>query len=238
MARRVPIDRELLDALARLLHAHGIPPAQLQRTFTEICRQLKSQPVPAKNTHPLPVLAQFIAEWHRNPRYLDTHGAPRPLPARGARSLTTLSREVHPQTDPRTALAALKSNRAITSTPKGYLPTGRRIVFAGDDARAHGLTVVGDLLRTLSRNLSADRRTLRLFECTATHAAVPENQLARLDAQVRPSAVDWLWRSHGVLTRLSRTPSRAGRVRMGVSVFVFADPSSTPPAPRRRKAPR
>lgn len=223
MPDRDPIDVELLDALARILQSTGVDPRTQQQHFARICRRLAKTPTPRPQPY-LPDLSQILAQWHRNPLYLNRQGAPRALPLKGRHSLQSLAKNALPSTKPADAIAALEHNRAIRRTRAGYLPTDSRIVFVDDDLRAHALDALRALLSTLEHNLGSPRGSFKQFECIGSHPNIPRRALRPFDAAVRPLAMEFLQRAYADLTRHARRRTRGqATARMGVGVYVFED---------------
>ena len=235
MPDRDSIDAELLDALARILQSTGADPRTQLQHFTRICRRLAKTPTPRPRQN-LPDLSQVVAEWYRNPLYLNHQGAPRALPLKGRRSLQSLARDVLPNTDPSDTIAALEHNRAVRRTRTGYVPTDTRIVFVDADLRAHVLDALRALLGTLEHNLASPRGAFKLFECIGSHPNIPRSALRPFDAAVRPLAMKFLQQTYADLTRHAHRRTRGqSTARLGVGVYVFEDRNR--PKPLRPRTP-
>lgn len=214
---------DILAVLARLLHANGISPDDMSRTFKSICAQLPSRPAARRQRLYLHDLPMAIAEWYRNPDYVDMDGQPLPLPLTGARSVQSLVNRVMGAKRVPEALRRLVRNRVIRKRGNLYLPTDRRIVYRDDDARTHGLEALRGLLHTLDHNLSQPAPRYKVFECIASHDAVPVDALARFDQRIRAPAVEFLNSADLELGRLYQPQQRRpNTTRMGVGVFMFA----------------
>ena len=153
MTRRAPEVGDILEHVARLLHANGVAPTAMRTTFDQACAQLATQPTAAPRRQHLRDLPLVISEWYSNPEYLDADGQPSALPLKGKTSLTTLIERTLGGPRVPDALRKLQRNGVIRRRGTRYVLTDRRILYQDDDARSHGLEALRGLLRTLDRNL-------------------------------------------------------------------------------------
>jgi hypothetical protein len=224
MTRQAPEFEDILQLVARLLHANGVAPGTMQRVFGQACQQLTNQPTAAPKRQHLRDLPLVISEWYSNPEYLDADGQPSALPLNGKRSLATLIERTLGGPRVPDALRKLQRNGVIRRRGTRYLLTDRRILYQDDDARSHGLEALRGLLRTLDRNLLDRDAPFRLFECIASNPTIPIDALARFDERVRSPAVEFLHSADTELTRLyGRRQPKEKTCRVGVGVFVFAN---------------
>lgn len=240
MTRRAPEFEDILELVARLLHANGVAAHAMQSTFDQACALLAKQPTAAPKRQHLRDLPLVISEWYSNPEYLDADGQPSALPLHGKTSLATLIERTLGSPRVPDALRKLQRNGVIRRRGTRYVLTDRRILYQDDDARSHGLEALRGLLRTLDRNLLDENAPFRLFECIASNPTIPIDALAQFDERVRSPAVEFLHSADTELTRIYRRRQPSDKTcRVGVGVFVFANaahPSkkSTARTPRRR----
>jgi Family of unknown function (DUF6502) len=222
----VSYSREFLERLARILVHSGHSPKELAREFREICSGLKE---PARRWDPTQLayffdLPHVIAHWHADPQYLDSRGAPIPLPlrARGP-SLCALIERVLPHEDSVAVAQALTRMRGIRRRQALYIPTGRYLTFRKSSARVHGLAALLGMLRTVQHNVSG-AKTSALLERAAMNPNFPVSALPAFYRRLKPRATEFLWDTDGDMRRHEAGDARGPRTRLGVGIFAFEDP--------------
>lgn len=235
----VGYSREFLERLARILVRSGHSPKALMREFQEICRHMKEPRVtwdPDRLNY-VSDLPHVIAQWHSDPQYLDSHGAPRPLPLQGrGPALGKLIRRVLPAADPQRVVQSFIDLRGISQRGELYIPRSRHLVYTAEtlSAQAHGLTALLGMLGTLDRNIWGKPRGA-LFERAAMNPNFPVRSRRAFDAAFKPQADTFVW---GVDRQMRTYEQRArpGRTtRLGVCVFVFENPNTSERSQRVRK---
>ena len=129
MTRRAPNFEDLLELVARLLHANGVAPAAMRATFEQACARLAAQPLTAPKRQHLRDLPLVISAWYSDPEYLDANGQPATLPLTGRRSLTTLIERTLGAPRVPDALRKLRRNGVIRRRGRRYALTDRRILY-------------------------------------------------------------------------------------------------------------
>jgi hypothetical protein len=229
--------REFLARLAHILVHTGHSPKKLAWEFREICDGLKE---PAHTWDPaylnyLADLPHVIARWHADPQFVDSQGAPVPLPLTSRNlSLTSLIARVLPGEDASAVVDSLIRLRGIRRRGGFYVPTDRQMLFTRDSARVHGLMALLGILRTLEYNVSRATPSSRIFQRTAVNPRFPARALPAFHRWLKIFAAKFLWTADGNMRRRESRFSSEPTIRLGVGVFAFEDPLIT--GTRSRKA--
>jgi|HubBroStandDraft_4_1064222.scaffolds.fasta_scaffold36490_2 hypothetical protein len=241
--------REFLERLARILVHTGHSPKKLAREFREICEGLK-EPAHAWDPAYLNYLADLphvIARWHADPQFVDSQGAPVPLPLKSRNlSLASLIGRVLPGVDASAVVDSLMRLRGIRRRGRFYVPTDRQILFTRDSARVHGLMALLGILRTIEYNVSRATASSTILERAAVNPRFPVRALPAFHQWLKTHAGKFLWDSDGNMRRRESRLRSEPTIRLGVGVFAFEDPLITgtrarkvrPQAPRRPVARR
>jgi len=222
----VSYSREFLERLARILVHSGHSPKELAREFRDICSRLKE---PARRWDPKQLthfigLAHVITRWYTDPQYLDSRGAPIPLPlrARGP-SLCALIERVLPAENPSAVAQSLARLQGVKRRGNLYLPSARYFVLPRASARVHVLTALLDMLRTIERNV-AGPKTATILERTAVNPGFPVRALPAFHRRLKALAAEFLWNVDGDMRRRETEDPNGPRARVGVGVFAFEEP--------------
>jgi len=229
-ASRVGVAREFLERLARVLVRSGHSPRELRREFQRICDELKEprrQWDPAELNY-LADLPHVIACWHADPQYLDSRGAPLPLPLKDkGPCLLALIERALPQVDAASAAKSLVRLKAVHRHKGRYLPTERYFLLTKEGGFVHALTALLGMLRTVERNLSGPRGTAILQRC-AFNPSFPVRALPTFHAHAKAVAGEFIWGMDGDMRRAQEADPRGPRTRLGVGVYVFEEPFRAP----------
>ena len=231
--------REFLELLARILVHSGHSPKQLTREFRDICGGLEE---PAWRWDPtrfsfIADLPHVITHWYADPQYLDSRGAPLPLPLRGrGPSLCALIEHVLPGENAIAVAQALSRIHAVHRRAGRYIPTGRCVIFPRTSAWAHGLDTLLGMLRTVEHNV-AGVKTEAILERTATNPSFPVSALPAFHRKLKALATDFLWSVDGNMRRRENGTARGARTRLGVGVFAFEEPLAPERGARKPRAP-
>lgn len=229
----IPLDdraQEILQLTALLLARCNYSRVDLQRSFE---RALASIPgwVGAEGRDggaPNDIPGEVLTRWHLLPRY-SLDGQPRPLPAEGRLSLTSLIRSISRRADPRLIRAQLISTQSVRFDRGLYLPQERALRLRRD-ARLqsrHHIRIVRYLLRTVEGNARREE-ALRRFEFI-TAGAVPRELFSKFAAAQGESALRFLEEVDRDFLLHSVTPvSKSNQVQMAVGV-IFSDDRPLPP---------
>jgi hypothetical protein len=230
-AAQTASSREFLGRLARILVGSGHSPKALSREFRDICAHL-AEPRHRFDPEHLGFVADLphvLARWHADPRFVDSGGAPLPLPrrARGA-SLEGLIRAVLPQAEPSKVVRALLDLRAVARQGARYVPTGRYLAYNAQHASAlaHGLTALLGMLSTLEQNLFGGTSGA-LLERAAMNPRFPVEYLDQFHKRLRRRAGDFLFSMDRDMRRYEARPAHTRTTRLGVCVFAFEEPRIT-----------
>jgi hypothetical protein len=242
----ISYSREFLERLVRILVHSGHSPKQLAREFRDICARLKE---PARRWDPTRLayvadLTHVIAHWYADPQYLDSRGAPLPLPLRGrGPSLCALIERVLPEENAVAVAQSLCRVQGVRRRAGRYVPSGRCIVFPQTSGRFHGLAALLGMLRTVEHNV-AGVKTSAILERTAINPSFPVSALPAFHRRLKAQATDFLWNVDGDMRRRENGAAGGARTRLGVGVFAFEEPlapdrgarkpRATPGAPRSR----
>jgi hypothetical protein len=229
---RASYSREFLERLARILVHTGHSPRQLLREFREICGTLKepSGRWEASQLTYLLDLPHIVAHWHADPQYIDSRGAPIPLPlrARGP-SLCGLIERVLPGEDPRAVADSLTKLQGVRRRGALYVPRGRYLIYPTASAQVHGFTALLGMLRTVERNVAGGRKSSPILERTAMNPSFPVRELPAFHRRLKAAAQEILWTLDGEMRRRELAHRGGPRVRLGVGIYAFEGPV------RRRK---
>ena len=105
----------------------------------------------------LRLVADTLMLWHTRTAFLTRAGLPKPLPATGAVSLTTLARTIAPS---RAGTAALLQDlldlKVVKQSGQSYVPAQRSAVLGGANALtlAYATTAISRLIQTISHNVN------------------------------------------------------------------------------------
>ena len=228
---RTDYARELLVLMARVLTLTGHSPKAAAAQFQGICRRLKEpkRPWDPSSLYFVWDLPQVMAHWHSDPQYLDSRGAPLPLPLKGpGPSLASLIERALPQGDPSGVISALRHVNGIHRQGSRYRPTGRQLAYQHQRVIGwlHGLTALLGLLRTVEHNI-AHPNGETLLERAAVHPRFPVRYLPEIHQRFKDRATTFLWQIDGEMRKRGRPSSPAKGVRLGVGIFAFEDPPTT-----------
>jgi hypothetical protein len=231
----VSYSREFLERLARILVGTGHSPRELSREFREICGRLKEPRTrwdPAQLTY-LWDLPHIISFWHSDPQYIDSRGAPIPLPLRGrGASLCALIERVLPGENPSAVARSLIKFQGVRRRGEFYVPRARHFTYPTASGRVHGLTALLGMLRTVERNVAGGQKSAPILERTALNPRFPVSELPAFHRRLRAAAAEILWSLDGDMRRREAAHRGGPRVRLGVGIFAFEGP---PPASTRSK---
>jgi hypothetical protein len=174
------------------------------------------------------VPGEVLTRWHLLRRY-SLDGKPRPLPAKGRLSLTSLIRSISRRVEPQLILDYLTSTNAVRLDKGLYLPQERAIRLRRDPRlqRLHHVRVVRYLLRTVEGN-ARRQEDLRRFELIA-EGVVPHRTYHGLAAEHEKSALSFLEEVDRDFLIHSESPiPEREKLRMAVGV-MFSDNRPLPP---------
>lgn len=234
----ISYSREFLERLVRILVHSGHSPKQLTREFRDICGGLKE---PARRWDPTRLayvadLTHVIAHWYADPQYLDSRGAPLPLPLRGrGPSLCALIERVLPEENAAAVVQSLCRVQGVRRRAGRYVPSGRCIVFPQASGRFHGLAALLGMLRTVEHNV-AGVKTSAILERTAINPSFPVSALPAFHRRLKALATDFLWSVDGDMRRRENGAARGATTRLGVGVFAFEEPLAPERGARKPRA--
>jgi len=221
--------REVLERVAHILVRTGHSPEALEREFHEVCARF-NEPSRRWNPKELDYFADIphvIAHWHADPEYLDSRGAPRPLPLRGRRpSLYALIRRVLPAEQPASVAESLARVKALRRRGGLYVPRARHFTYPDNIARIHGLTALLGMLRTVEHNVADRRKLAPILERAAVNPTFPASALPAFHRRLRALASEFLWTIDRDMRRQEVAKMGGARVRLGVGVFAFDNKSA------------
>jgi hypothetical protein len=217
---------EAMERFARVLHGTGVPPRQLSRAFSMVCRNLAPAPRARKNKEMIDA-PHLLTLWFRDRAFLNNRGLPRALPLRGeGPSLETLVSRVNP-TLPTAAIASyLMKAGAIIRVGSRYAPARHAVSLRGTygPERARAQRPLLGMLRTLEHNMKPKAEVGSWFEWMAENPRVPVRSLAKLDAKVARYGMNLL-RSLDIEMHKEEMTCRSGdpTVRLGIGIYWFED---------------
>jgi Family of unknown function (DUF6502) len=224
----VTYSREFLERLARILVGTGHSPGALSREFREICSRLKEPSArwdPAQLTY-LWDLPHVLSFWHSDPQYIDSRGAPIPLPLRGrGASLCALIERVLPGENSDAVVRSLIKFQGVRQRGKFYLPRARHFTYPTSSGRVHGLTALLGMLRTVERNVAGGRKSTPVLERIAMNPRFPVSELPAFHRRLRAAAAEILWNLDGDMRRREAAHPDGPRIRLGVGIFAFEGPA-------------
>jgi hypothetical protein len=240
-ARRRPSPRQGSDALPtaltqtlRVVLKHfckrGVTQIQLHRAAEDAIKTF-DQPNTEADSPALAAMQgriDFLATWHRDPRFLDDDGKPRALPIKGSPSLTELF-DLHLPNELRRGLPQrLVSEGAIRrASQTRWLPNKRTLIVRSDSSSAL-LRLPGQIdsfLSTLLHNGQTKGRSARRLERTVFIDRLPIELLAAFDLQTQRlggQLIDEM--DNWLIRREAKERHPFASARAGVSVFAFIDP--------------
>jgi hypothetical protein len=146
----------------------------------------------------LPKAPHVVTLWCTSPDYVDEHGVPISLPARGSeRSLQVLVRRVDPALDLAEVIRYLMRMGTVRKVGSRYVLSRRWILLRGVSGSSHTYSIrrlVG-MLRTLEHNLLAEADGESWFEFTAENPRFPVSKLDAFDRLARRTGIGWLRRA-------------------------------------------
>jgi hypothetical protein len=235
----ISYSREFVERLVHILVHSGHSPKQLAREFRDICGGLEE---PARRWDPTRLsfiadLPHVIAHWYADPQYLDSRGAPLPLPLRGrGPSLCGLIERVLPGENAVAVAQTLSRVQGVRRRAGRYVPSGRCIVFPQTSARVPGLAALLGMLRTVEHNV-AGVKTSAILERTAINPSFPVSALPAFHRRLKALATDFLWNVDGDMRRRENGAAHGAKTRMGVGVFAFEEPLAPEQGTRKPRAP-
>jgi hypothetical protein len=238
---RTSYSREFLERLARILVRTGHSPRELSREFREICSSLK-EPASRWDAAQLAYLGDLphiLALWHSDPRYIDSRGAPIPLPLRAkGPSLSALIERVLPGEDPAAVADSLTKLQGVRRRGALYVPRGRYFTYPTASARVHGFTALLGMLRTVEHNVAGGRKSTPILERTALNPSFPVSELPAFHRRLNAAAEEILWTLDGDMRRREAAHPGGPRVRLGVGIYAFEEAVRGRNLARRRRSRR
>lgn len=223
---RVSYSHDFLGRMVRILVHTGHSPKALLREFREICHGLKE---PARKWNPALLayvsdLPHVITHWHSDPQYLDSRGAPIPLPFRSrGPCLSALIERVLPHENPVEVARSLMRLKGVRRVGARYVPTARHLTYPRVVGRIHGLSALSGMLGTVERNVTS-RNKPPLIERAALNPSFPVSALPRFYPRLENQTSKFLWEQDGSMRSLEKEDPNGPRVRLGVVVFTFEEP--------------
>lgn len=223
------------NELIAALRSQGIP-LRLLRDVCDQALQAARQPVVL---HQVPIakdsalLGSAIASWSRNPRYVDKHGEPKPLPCYGARpSIEALLRECGLRQGAKSAARRLIATGAVQKTKGGrYLPKDRsvRITAVNEYLAEHVAHGVLRMVQTAFSNFSPSGRRRPLLQRAAAVRTLPKSLRSDFQAFVNTqgnafvtSVDDWLEARSVPIQKAGKSPPKK-YARAGLYAFAYFD---------------
>lgn len=169
-------------------------------------------------------ISEAVTIWHTNEQYLDSSGAPLPLPKTGKKSLGSIARKIYKS--PRSAgqlvtdLIALPS---VKRTRAGYLPAHRSAILAtrASFSLGYAAIAVSRLIGTIVHNVQGGKPAL--FERQLIEVEIDRSDLhlfakfSEQQAQYLIDAIDdWLERRKAVPN------ARRKSITVGVGAFAWS----------------
>jgi len=238
-AAQPPLIIEAIERFVRVLARTGMSPRALTTAFCEACERLPEAFVHERGREMRDMIdaEHALTVWYSDPDFLDSHGAPLALSARGRRaSLVALARRVDPALDPSEAIAYLLKVNALRRVGARYVPRGRDLRMRGTGAPVHkrNLRPLLGMLRALEHNGRPREEARAWFEELVENPRVPVRKLAEIDARLERLGGDFA-RSMDTLMHRAERARRADEptVRLGIGVYRFDDEPQTADPPLR-----
>jgi hypothetical protein len=143
----------------------------------------------------LPEAPHVVTLWCTSSDYVDEHGVPVALPARGPqRSLEVLVRRVDRALDLEDVIRYLLRTGTVRRVGSRYVLGRRWIAVRGvsGSLHSHSIRRLVGVLRTLEHNLLAEADTDSWFEFTAENPRFPVSQLDAFNGLARRTGIGWL----------------------------------------------
>ncbi|HET9865483.1 MAG TPA: hypothetical protein VFP37_18750 [Steroidobacteraceae bacterium] len=182
------------------------------------------------------VLGHVVYRWQRSPKYLDEHGVPLSIPARGPLpSIEALFREIHRSDYFESGLRHLRQLGRVQRTKSGLYRPYHEVTIV-QRLRPEFLTLlvqtINRVVATVLYNTSLkERNSVRMVERVTSVPDLPEDQISafKLFAREQGGALidtmnDWLERHRGEAKARRVTE---GHVTAGLHVFAFVEENRT-----------
>ena len=216
--------RRAVQRFVRVLAHCGCAPQAIEDEVRNACRGIPKSWL--HQTNPLDSLdpGHVMTLWFSDPAYLDVHGNPRPLPARGSPlSIQTLAQRVDPDLDVRYVLRYLQRGGAVKRTGTRYVPRDRVVIFRGREGVTPLVGLFG-LLRTLEHNSQRTGRSSGWLELFSRNTRLPVSAVPGFEKRLRILVNRLLLKVDADMHRRERARRKGERtVRMGVGVYQFLE---------------
>jgi hypothetical protein len=225
--RIAPAAVEVLERVARVLRGTGVTPRQMRDAFVRICRKLPPPSRADREATEIIDAAHLLTLWFRDREFLNTGGAPRPLPLRGrGPSLDRLIRRVNPALPVTEVTRYLVRAGAVRRVRQGYVPVHHALSLRRlyGPQRARALRPLVSILRTLEHNMKPMSEVEGWFEWIAENPCVPVRALQKLDAKLDRYGMNLL-RAFDIDMLQEEETRKAGErtVRLGIGIYRFED---------------
>jgi hypothetical protein len=222
--------REILQLTALLLARCDYSRTEMQRHFEQAIASIPEWVGAPGGDQRVSnhIVGEVLTRWHLLPRY-SLHGRPRPLPAEGRLSLTSLIRSITRRVDPHHIRDQLISAQSVSFENGMYLPAERALRVRHDPRllSRHHVRIVRQLLRTVEGN-ARRQEDLRRFEFITT-GIIPRAVFADFVAAQGKSALNFLFDVDREFLSHSVAPiPRSDQIEMSVGV-IFSDDRPLPP---------
>jgi hypothetical protein len=208
---------------SRVAIATGLP-------RSEVARILESDEAPQHNRLGQHPARKLLAAWFDDPRYLSANGDPAILPIFGKRRSFEQLVSMHSGGIPvRAMLDELTQIDAVERLPSQRVKAKTRIPIltglTGSAITAIGERI-GDLLETLTKNLSRTSRPL--FEGTALIDDADLELVSLVRKEIAEQGLNFIGAANSLLSRSRGKPGRLvvdpqNKCRLGVTVYYFQD---------------
>jgi hypothetical protein len=218
-----PAARQAVRRFVRILARSGCAPEAIESEVVNACRQVPRSWWVSADRRSMDDMAHVITLWFSEPEYLDAHGHPRPLAARGSSlSIEGLAHRVNRQLDIRQVLRFLERGRVLKRIGTRFVPRERVVILRAPEYMTTTLGGLFGLLKTIEHNRWGDRKRPGRLQLFCFNPRFPLSAAAAFEKRLRDLANRLLVRADADMHRreLARRPGER-TVRMGVGIYQF-----------------
>jgi len=220
---------EAIDRFVQLLARMGTTPRELKDAIAKACERHAQAFEGRKARYLLETQAAHILTlWFSEPMYVDQHGAPIPLPARGpGPSIEALTSRLGDSLPTPEVIRYLLQANALGRRGSKYIPQKRDALFQGPGVtgRYQNLLPLLGLLSTLLHNSSPHEDARNWFEARAYNPKFPRRARAQFAGRIGRLSLDFLETFDADMHRAERT-AKPGEptVHIGIGVYQYEEP--------------
>ena len=237
---------EVIDRFVQLLARMGTTSRELKDGIVKACEHHSEAFEGRKARYLLETQAGHILTlWFSEPMYVDRHGAPIALPARGrGPSIEALTSRLGDSLPTAEVIRYLIKMKALRRQGSKYVPQKRHALFVGPGVagRYRNLLPLLGMLSTLLHNSSPHEDARNWFEVRAYNPKLPRRARGQFASKVSRLAMDFLTVCDEDLHRLERTVKPGEpTVHAGIGVYQYEEPVPSGSergrvVPRKRRA--